>query len=135
MAWIREGGVAREACPLGEGDDSHHPPNERTVTTMSYRHSNGRIQHRGGGGRFRHSTLADVGLGECDKCGKLFVPDYSDLGPIIDPRVMRERQRTCRECLGLPPVSTLDGVVESESKREGPIVVAIYNADLVEEGR
>jgi hypothetical protein len=44
---------------------------------------------------------------------------------------MRERQRTCRECLGLPPVSTLDGVVESESKREGPIVVAIYNADLV----
>jgi hypothetical protein len=28
-------------------------------------------------------------------------------------------------------ITTLDGVMESGSKREGPIVVTIYNADLV----
>jgi hypothetical protein len=64
----------------------------------TYKHSNGRIQHRGNG-RFRHSTLADVGMGCCDKCGAIFAPDYSDLGPIVDPREMRVRQATCRECL------------------------------------
>lgn len=35
-----------------------------------YRHGNGRIQHRAGGGRFRHSTLGDVGLAAdvCPSC-------------------------------------------------------------------
>jgi hypothetical protein len=35
-----------------------------------YHHGNGRIQHRTGGGRFRDSTLADVGLAAriCGDC-------------------------------------------------------------------
>lgn len=38
--------------------------------TRAYRHGNGRFQPRAGGGRFRRSTLADVGLaGEvCEAC-------------------------------------------------------------------
>jgi hypothetical protein len=86
---------------------------------MPYKHSNGRIQHRGNGGRFRHSTLADIGLGCCDKCGKFFAPNYSGLGDMPNPLLMRERQATCGECLGLPPVvpveeprQTLQGLIE-----------------------
>jgi hypothetical protein len=68
-----------------------------------YRAPNKRIQFRGGGGRFRRSTLGDVGLGECDRCGKFFAPNLSGLeGPFVDPRDFNARRRTCGPCLGLP---------------------------------
>lgn len=75
-----------------------------TMPSMSFKHSNGRIQHRATGGTFRQSTLSDVGLGCCDKCGGIFTPDLSDLGDagLIDPREFRRRQQTCGKCLGLP---------------------------------
>ena len=50
---------------------------------MTHRHGNGRIQHRTGGGRFRTSTLADLGIpnaeladGElaCEQCGHVCRP-------------------------------------------------------------
>jgi hypothetical protein len=74
-----------------------------------YRASNKRIVHRGGGGKFRRSTLGDIGFGECDKCGAIFVPDFSGLdGPFIDPRDFNQRRRTCGPCLGLPKAAVAD---------------------------
>lgn len=66
---------------------------------MTYRHGNGRLQHRTGGGTFRRSTLADIGMALCP-CGNIFTPDLSDLrdAPFIDPREVRERGRVCPEC-------------------------------------
>ena len=67
-----------------------------------HRHANGRTQLRSGSGAFRPTTMADVGLGCCDKCGGIFAPDYSGMGDgLIDPAEFRRRQRTCGECLGL----------------------------------
>lgn len=49
----------------------------------TYRHSSGRIQHRAGNGRFRKSTLADMGINDgnteglvfiCNVCEQEFVP-------------------------------------------------------------
>ena len=75
--------------------------------TRAYRHGNGRIQDRSGGGRFRHSTLADVGLacevcescralnprglGEpapeaCHACGAVFVRERCEWSEVRDPR-------------------------------------------------
>ena len=82
-----------------------------------YRAPNKRIQFRTGGGRFRPATLADIGLGACDACGKIFVPNMAGLdGPTIDPRDFNRRRRTCGPCLGLPdpqPRPRPPGLVES----------------------
>ena len=49
----------------------------------SYKMSNGRIMHRGRGGRFRHATLQDIGIPAylvndrertCPKCGTIWFP-------------------------------------------------------------
>lgn len=62
----------------------------------------GRIQHRTGGGRFRQSTLADIGMGCCETCGVVFTPNMAKayVGNFIDPAEFRKRQRTCPACLG-----------------------------------
>lgn len=68
-----------------------------------YRASNKRIQFRSGGGRFRKTTLGDVGLGACDKCGAIFVPNFTGMDvAFVDPREFNARRRTCGPCLGLP---------------------------------
>jgi hypothetical protein len=64
---------------------------------MIYRTASKRIIQRKGNGRFRRSTLTDIGMGHCETCGVLFVADYTDMGDIIDPRVIRDRQRFCPE--------------------------------------
>jgi hypothetical protein len=67
-----------------------------------YRATNKRIIQRSGTGRFRKTTLGDVGLGACDQCGRIFVPNLSGLdGPFIDPREFNARRATCGDCLGL----------------------------------
>ncbi len=68
--------------------------------TRFYRAPNKRIIMRGGNGRFRHTTAADLGLGQCQKCGMPFVPDLSGLGDLPDPRVIRDRMATCPACRG-----------------------------------
>lgn len=99
-----------------------------------YRHPGGRIIHRGRGGRFRHSTLADIGMGCCEKCGAIFKPDYSDLGDCPDPRIMRDRAKLCPGCggkgeqTGLVATSTIpdnekinECVKKSESENGDPL--------------
>lgn len=77
--------------------------------TRPYRHGSGRIQHRTGGGRFRHSTLADFGiaadvceacrgitpraLGEpapevCQHCGAVFVRETCAWSRVREPAFM-----------------------------------------------
>lgn len=65
-----------------------------------YRAPNKRLIARGAGGRFRRSTLGDVGLSCCEKCGKVFTPDFSALkdDPFPDPRRIRDIRSTCPEC-------------------------------------
>lgn len=50
---------------------------------MIYKHGNGRVQHRGGNGRFRKTRPEDVGIFDankegivfiCNVCGREFVP-------------------------------------------------------------
>lgn len=65
---------------------------------MFYKTPNKRIIMRGGNGRFRKTRPADVGMGVCSKCGQMFVPDFSGLGDLPDPRVIRDRQNTCPAC-------------------------------------
>jgi hypothetical protein len=66
----------------------------------SYRAPNKRIIMRGGNGRFRSTSPADVGMGVCGICGNPFIPDLSDLKdqPCVDPREIRDRMATCDKC-------------------------------------
>jgi hypothetical protein len=65
-----------------------------------YRAPNKRLIARGQHGRFRRTTLEDVGLAVCEICGKAFVPDYSSLenDAFIDPRDMRDLKARCAQC-------------------------------------
>lgn len=75
--------------------------------SRAYRHGNGRIQLRSGGGRFRDATLADVGLEVdvcqacrgvnprqlgapppevCDHCGAVFVRERCGWSRKVEPR-------------------------------------------------
>ena len=67
-----------------------------------YKAKNKRIIQRAGNGRFRHSTLADIGMAECEKCGAIFTPDLSAFKnqPFIDPREFREARKLCSGCKG-----------------------------------
>lgn len=66
-----------------------------------YKTPSKRLIARGHGGRFRKTTLADIGMSECKTCGDIFTPDYSSLkDDFIDPRVMRDLQETCPGCTG-----------------------------------
>ena len=68
-----------------------------------YKAPNKRLIARGRNGRFRNTTLQDVGLWRCEKCGLVFAPDYSGLVSIPDPRIMRTLQRICPECKRVTP--------------------------------
>ena len=39
----------------------------------TYKHGNGRLQHRGGGGRFRKTTPEDLGIYDANKDGIVFI--------------------------------------------------------------
>lgn len=80
-----------------------------------YRAANKRIIHRGGGGRFRRSTLADIGLACCETCGALFTPAEASRSPFIDPREYNQLRRFCPNHGGK---GTLTGLVtDQETKR------------------
>jgi hypothetical protein len=66
-----------------------------------YKAPNKHIIPRGHGGRFRKSTLSDIGMFVCEKCGAIFTPDYSvfDNEQFIDPVKFRNLQKVCKECL------------------------------------
>lgn len=68
---------------------------------MAYR-ANHRLIQRGPAGRFRQTTMTDIGMVVCEKCGQLFAPDYADLAahPIMDPREFNRRGRFCGGCGG-----------------------------------
>ena len=65
--------------------------------TRFYKTPSKRLIARGHKGRFRKTTMRDVGFGCCQECGTVFVPDYSKavVNGLIDPRRMREIERTC----------------------------------------
>ena len=60
----------------------------------TYRAPNKRIIQRGGGGRFRRTTLADIGLACCETCGAMFTPAEAS-APFIDPREVAQGRRFC----------------------------------------
>ena len=67
-----------------------------------YRARNKRIIHRAGNGRFRRSTLSDIGMLVCGKCGAIFTPDISVLpreGAFVDPFAINRVRTRCPECL------------------------------------
>lgn len=65
----------------------------------AYKAPNKRIIQRAGNGRFRQSTLSDIGLGCCEVCGQIFAPDFSSMGEFIDPRDFNRARRFCPEHL------------------------------------
>jgi hypothetical protein len=67
-----------------------------------YKAPNKRLIARGSNGRFRQTTLSDIGGGCCDLCGKLYVPNYEEakVGPYIDPLKLNMIRSTCPECRG-----------------------------------
>ena len=63
-----------------------------------YKARNKRIINRSSNGRFRKSTFSDIGMAECETCGKLFFPDYDAAvgdDPFVDPRVLQDAKRFC----------------------------------------
>ena len=63
-----------------------------------YRTPNKRLIQRASNGRFRRSTLADIGLSWCQQCGIIFKPDFLGMGPMMDPREVRKIQQHCPAC-------------------------------------
>jgi hypothetical protein len=66
-----------------------------------YKAKNKRIIKRGPGGRFRETTLTDIGVGVCEKCNSVFTPDkesYKTNG-FIDPSKFRKAYKICPSCL------------------------------------
>ncbi len=64
-----------------------------------YKHPNRRLTHRTAGGQFRRSTLADIGMATCEKCGAIFAPQLPEPGPmgLVDPKAVRDARRFCPE--------------------------------------
>lgn len=61
-----------------------------------------RLISRGVGGRFVQTTFSDMGIKECECCGKLFMPDFSKFDGQAEVNPLdfnRERNRKlCGEC-------------------------------------
>ena len=77
----------------------------------SYRHGNGRVVPRSGGGQFRKTTMTDIGLSACqaEGCGKIFTPDYESArtaGGFVDPRKLRDIGQFCGEHGGAEKADT-----------------------------
>ena len=70
------------------------------MAARPYKARNKRIIHRSGNGRFRHSTLADIGMAECEQCGAIFTPDLSKFKNqlFVDPRELRDIRKLCPAC-------------------------------------
>lgn len=69
--------------------------------TKWYKTPSKRLIARGGGGRFRKTTLGDIGMALCKTCNAIFTPDYSAArtsGGFVDPRIMNDLRETCPEC-------------------------------------
>jgi len=67
-----------------------------------YRHSNKRLVPRGQGGRFRRTTLEDVGVGMCEECGAAFcLSDHEADVLHIDPRLFNRMKKCCPKCLAM----------------------------------
>lgn len=66
-----------------------------------YRHGNKRLVPRAGSGRFRPTTLADIGMGACDQCNQTYcLADHEDIqNPNLDPRLFNAMKRLCPSCL------------------------------------
>jgi hypothetical protein len=62
-----------------------------------YRAPNKRLIARGTNGKFRQTTLEDIGMAECETCGVLFVPDVQGLSTMADPRDYNRLRRFCSE--------------------------------------
>tara|TARA_R100000664_G_scaffold493_1_gene1556 strand:+ start:98 stop:421 length:324 start_codon:yes stop_codon:yes gene_type:complete len=63
-----------------------------------YKASNKRLIARGRNGRFRKTTLSDIGMAECETCGKIFFPDYDAAvgdDPFVDHRLLQDAKRFC----------------------------------------
>jgi len=58
---------------------------------------------RGAGGRFRKTTLADLGAGICLVCNKPYAHDSSVVvdGAFVDPFKMNEHKTKCAVCMKL----------------------------------
>lgn len=71
-----------------------------------YKTKSKRIVHRRRNGRFRQSTLADIGLAVCqnNECRRLFAPNYDALrekgNGMIDPFEFRKASKFCSNCGG-----------------------------------
>lgn len=66
----------------------------------TYKHSNGRIVKRSKNGRFSNFTLNDFGMSHCEKCGAIFVPDFSSIAnkPFLDPMAFNRIKNQCTVC-------------------------------------
>lgn len=66
-----------------------------------YKAPNKRLIKRGANGRFRQTTLADLGAGSCKVCKKFFSFDSSVVmeGPFVNPIKMAEHKEKCAECM------------------------------------
>lgn len=57
---------------------------------------------RGSNGRFRQTTLEDIGMGVCKICRKIIVPDLDQFKgqEFIDPRALRDatNKKMCPDC-------------------------------------
>jgi hypothetical protein len=60
-----------------------------------YKSKSKHIHMRAGNGRFRQTTLADIGLACCEVCDVLFTPAIPDRGGPIDPRDFHKLTRLC----------------------------------------
>jgi hypothetical protein len=80
----------------------------------SYKARNKRIIPRGRGGRFRRTTAADFGIGECEKCGGFTVQRYNGdpRDEFPDPRLFRPR------CFSCNPKTEEELALEAEIKEE-----------------
>ncbi len=65
-----------------------------------YKARNKRLIARGRAGRFRKTTLADIGMSVCETCNAIFTPDYSAarVGDFVDPRIINDLRKSCPEC-------------------------------------
>lgn len=67
--------------------------------SRAYKAPNKRITQRSAGGRFRRTTLEDMGMGQCKKCEAMFsIPKIEEKNGFIDPRDYREARNDCGNC-------------------------------------
>ena len=65
-----------------------------------YKASNKRLIARAGNGRFRTTTITDIGMAMCGKCRRIFTPNYTRANEdgMINQFRLRALQTTCPDC-------------------------------------